>query len=211
MKIQSIIWPSIALTLWFILITGLVFPFAVFGISQAIFPHQANGSLITDPKGQVIGSRIIGQTFTKPEYFHPRPSASGSGYDGANSSGTNLGPSSDKLINGIPDDQNTPEIDESYAGVKQLAAAYRIENGLGADIVIPADAVTRSASGLDPHISVANARLQTSRVANARGMQLDDVRKLIEENTDARFVGIFGGPGVNVLLLNMSLDRQQHK
>ncbi len=211
MKIQSIIWPSIALTLWFILITGLVFPFAVFGISQAIFPHQANGSLIADPKGQVIGSRIIGQTFTKPEYFHPRPSAAGSGYDGANSSGTNLGPSSDKLINGIPDDQNTPEIDESYAGVKQLAAAYRIENGLGADIVIPADAVTRSASGLDPHISVANARLQTSRVANARGMQLDDVRKLIEENTDARFVGIFGGPGVNVLLLNMSLDRQQHK
>lgn len=211
MKIQSTIWPSIALTLWFILITGLIFPFAVFGISQAIFPHQANGSLITDSKGQVVGSEIIGQSFANPEYFHPRPSAAGSGYDGANSGGTNLGPSSDKLINGIPDDPNTPDTDESYVGVKQLAAAYRVENGLGADVVIPADAVTRSASGLDPHISVANARLQTSRVANARGMQLDEVRKLIEENTDARFVGIFGDPGVNVLLLNMSLDRQQHK
>lgn len=203
------IWPSIALTLWFIVLTGLVFPFAIYGLSQAIFPHQANGSLIKDAQGHVIGSEIIGQNFAKPEYFHPRPSAAGSGYDAANSSGTNLGPTSDKLINGIADDPSTKDEDESYAGVKQLAEAYRKTNGLGPDVRLPADAVTRSASGLDPHISVANANLQADRVARARSMSKAEVVKLIAENTDPRFAGVFGEPGVNVLRLNLALGGQR--
>lgn len=215
------IWPSIALTLWFIVLTGLVFPFAIWGISQAVFPHQANGSLIKNARGQVVGSEIIGQNFTRPEYFHPRPSAAGSGYDAANSSGTNLGPTSDKLINGIADDPKTIGVDESFAGVKQLAEAYRKENNLplapmnggergpGGEGLLPADAVTRSASGLDPHISPANARLQADRVAKARGMAKDDVLNLIDENTDPRFVGIFGEAGVNVLKLNLALDSRR--
>jgi len=209
MKPQSILWPSIALTLWFIVITGLVFPFAIWGIAQAAFPHQANGSLINNAQGQAIGSEIIGQNFAKPEYFHPRPSAAGSGYDAANSSGTNLGPTSDKLINGIADDPSTKDVDESYAGIKQLADTYRTENGLPADTILPADAVTRSASGLDPHISVANARFQADRVAKARGMAKEDVLKLIDDHTDQRFAGVFGDPGVNVLKLNLALDAKR--
>lgn len=208
---KSHIWPSIALTLWFIVLTGLVFPFAIWGISQVAFPHQANGSMIKNTKGEIIGSELIGQNFGKPEYFHSRPSAAGSGYDAANSSGTNLGPTSDKLINGIADDPETKDVDESYAGVKQLAEAYRTENGLRPDLKLPADAVTRSASGLDPHISVANARLQTDRVAKARGMALEDVQKLIDSHTDPRFAGVFGDPAVNVLKLNLALDQAQHR
>lgn len=211
MNMKTHIWPSIALTLWFIVLTGLVFPFAIYGLSQAIFPRQANGSLIKGAQGQVIGSEIIGQAFTKPEYFHPRPSAAGNGYDAANSSGTNLGPTSHKLINGIADDPATKDVDESYAGVEQLAEAYRQENSLSADQVLPTDAVTRSASGLDPHISPANARLQAPRVAKARSIALEDVSKLIEENTDPRFAGVFGEPGVNVLRLNLALDKRQGK
>lgn len=218
MKIQSALWPSLALTLWFIVVTGLVFPLAIFGLSQALFPHQANGSMIKNAKGQVVGSELIGQSFGRPEYFHPRPSAAGSGYDAANSSGTNLGPTSDKLINGIADDLATMDVDESYAGIKQLAEAYRKENNLalapmqggergpGGEVKIPADAVTRSASGLDPHISLANARLQAPRVAQARGLSLEAVATLIEANTDPRFLGIFGEPVVNVLKLNLALD-----
>lgn len=205
----GVLWPSIGLTLFFIVLTGLVFPFVIYGISQVVFPHQANGSLIKGNNGHVVGSAIIGQSFIKPEYFHPRPSAAGSGYDAANSSGTNLGPTSDKLINGIADDPATKDVDESFAGVKQLAAAYREENGLAADAVVPADAVTRSASGLDPHISLANAKLQAARVAKARGMSTEDVLKLISQNTDARFVGIFGEDGVNVLELNLALDKEK--
>lgn len=211
MKIQSTIWPSIALTLWFVVLTGLVFPFAIYGLSQAILPHQANGSLIKNAQGEVIGSEIIGQNFAKPEYFHPRPSAAGSGYDAANSGGTNLGPTSDKLINGIADDPKTKDVDESFAGIKQLAESYRHQNSLDADSVVPADAVTRSASGLDPHISPANARLQARRVASARGMSVENVQKLIDENTVPRFAGVFGEPGVNVLSLNLSLDKKQGK
>lgn len=211
MNMKTHIWPSIALTLWFIVVTGLVFPFAIYGLSQAIFPHQANGSLIKNAQGQVVGSEIIGQIFTKPEYFHPRPSAAGSGYDAANSSGTNLGPTSDKLINGIDDDPATPDADESYAGVKQLADAYRAENNLAANRILPTDAVTRSASGLDPHISPANAKLQAPRVAKERGMTLEEVTQLIAENTDPRFAGVFGEAGVNVLKLNLALDNQQGK
>lgn len=203
---SPILWPAIGLTLFFIVFTGLVFPYVIYGISQVIFPHQANGSLIKNAQGQVVGSEILGQNFTKPEYFHPRPSAAGSGYDAANSSGTNLGPTSDKLINGIPDDPATKDTDESYAGVKQLAEAYRTENGLPGDTVLPSDAVTRSASGLDPHISLANATLQADRVAKARGISKHEVMKLVQQNTDPRFVGIFGEDGVNVLKLNLALD-----
>lgn len=209
MKTQSLLWPSLALTLWFVVITGLFFPFAIWGISQAVFPHQANGSLMRDAQGQAIGSELIGQNFAKPEYFHPRPSAAGSGYDAANSSGTNLGPTSDKLINGIADDPSTPDTDESYAGIKQLAESYRKENNLGHTEVLPADAVTRSASGLDPHISVANARLQTARVAKARGMASEEIGKLIDQYTNPRFAGVFGDPGVNVLKLNLALDAKR--
>ena len=204
---QAILWPSIGLTLFFIVFTGLVFPFVIYGISQVVFPHQANGSLIKNAQGQVVGSELLGQNFAKPEYFHPRPSAAGSGYDAANSSGTNLGPTSDKLINGIADDPETKDTDESYAGVKQLAEAYRRENALAADAVLPVDAVTRSGSGLDPHISPENARIQADRVAQARGMSKDDVLKLIDKNTDRRLAGVFGDDAVNVLQLNLALDR----
>lgn len=196
--------PALVLNLFFILVCGLAFPAAVTGIAQAIFPHQANGSLVTQ-NGKVVGSELIGQSFAKPEYFHPRPSAAGSGYDAANSSGTNLGPTSDKLINGIPDDPKT-KADESFDGVKQLAEKYRKENGLAADAVVPADAVERSASGLDPHISPRNAELQAARVAKARNIEVEKVKALIEENTDKPFVGVFGDPGVNVLRLNRALD-----
>jgi len=197
--------PAILLTLFFILVTGLAFPAVITGIAQTVFPRQANGSLIVE-KGNVIGSEIIGQGFAKPEYFHPRPSAAGNGYDAANSSGTNLGPTSDKLINGIADDPKTKDADESYDGVKQLAEKYRKENGLAADALLPADAVTRSASGLDPHISPRNAELQADRVAKARGMDVAKVKELIAANTDAAFIGVFGDPAVNVLKLNRALD-----
>lgn len=208
---SPILWPAIGLTLFFIVFTGLVFPLTIWGISQVVFPHQANGSPIKNAQGQVVGSELLGQNFTKPEYFHPRPSAAGSGYDAANSSGTNLGPISDKLINGIEDDPETKDADESYMGVKQLAAAYRETNGLSTKTKLPADAVTRSASGLDPHISVADANLQADRVAKARGMSVEDVLRLIEANTDPRFAGVFGEPGVNVLKLNLALDKKQGK
>ncbi|MBS1714077.1 MAG: K(+)-transporting ATPase subunit C [Armatimonadetes bacterium] len=204
---SPIVWPAIGMTLFFVVFTGLVFPFAVYGLSQVLFPNQANGSLIKDAKGQVVGSAVLGQDFARPEYFHPRPSAAGSGYDAANSSGTNLGPTSDKLINGIADDPKTKDVDESFAGVKQLAEAYRAENGLPADTKLPSDAVTRSASGLDPHISVENALLQAARVARERNLSVAKVRALITASTDPRFAGVFGEPAVHVLRLNMALDR----
>jgi K+-transporting ATPase ATPase C chain len=163
--------------------------------------------LVRDARGNVIGSSLIGQTFTKPEYFHPRPSAAGSGYDAANSSGTNLGPTSDKLINGIKDDPATKDVDESYAGFRDLAKAYREENGLAPDAVIPADAATRSASGLDPDISPANAELQVARVAKARNLDAARVRELVEQNTSGRALFFSGEPRVNVLLTNLALDR----
>jgi K+-transporting ATPase ATPase C chain len=198
--------PAIAFTIFFIVVTGLAFPAVIYGLSQALFPHQANGSLIKNASGQVIGSELIGQNFADPKYFHPRPSAAGSGYDGANSSGTNLGPTSDKLVNGIHDPKN-PSGD--FDGVKDLAKKYREENGLAPDAQLPADAVTRSASGLDPEISVANAELQVARVAKARHMSVDRVHALIAGATSGRFAGIYGDPAVNVLRLNLALDRGQ--
>jgi K+-transporting ATPase ATPase C chain len=190
--------PALVLTLFFILFTGLAFPAFVTGVAQAAFPRQANGSLIRDAQGGVVGSSLIGQPFASPGYFHSRPSAAGSGYDAVNSGGTNLGPLSDKLINGLPDG--------SFLGVRQLAEAYRKENGLAAGIVLPTDAVTRSASGLDPHISVRNATLQANRIAEARKVPVERIQGLIREHTDPAFLGVFGEPGVNVLKLNLALS-----
>jgi potassium-transporting ATPase KdpC subunit len=198
--------PAILLTLLFVVVTGLLFPLAIWAIGRVAFPEQAAGSLIRDGNGNVIGSSLIGQAFVKPEYFHPRPSAAGAGYDAANSSGTNLGPTSDKLINGVKDDAATTAVDESFLGFKTLAQFYREENGLPEDAVIPADAVTRSGSGLDPHISPANAALQVARVAKARSLSADRVRGFVAEYTERRSLGIFGEPRVNVLLLNRALD-----
>jgi K+-transporting ATPase ATPase C chain len=172
--------------------TGLAYPLAVTGVAQVAFPGQADGSLI-ERDGQVVGSRLIGQTFTGARYFHPRPSAAGDGYDAMASSPSNLGPTNPELS----------------AAVRQRAAAYRRENDLGPGERVPIDAVTASGSGLDPDISVANARLQAARVARARGLSLDDVLVLIEGNTDGRSLGFLGESGVNVLELNLALDSER--
>lgn len=167
-----------------------VYPLVVFGIGQAAFREKANGSLIVDKDGTVRGSRLLGQGFTAEKYFHPRPSAAGNGYDAANSGGSNLGPTSQKLNDAI----------------KDRVEAYRKENGLKDTDAIPADAVTASGSGLDPHISLRNAELQLSRVAKARNLSEAKVRELMAQNTDPRQLGILGDPGVNVLMLNLALD-----
>jgi K+-transporting ATPase ATPase C chain len=198
--------PAIVLTAFFVVLFGLLFPTAVWALGNLIFPHQAGGSLLKDANGKVIGSKLIGQSFTKPQYFHPRPSAAGAGYDAANSSGTNLGPTSDKLVNGVQDDPATKDVDETYLGFNQLARAYREENLLTAAAIIPADAATRSSSGLDPDISPANAQLQVARVAKARGLSANRVLALVEKQTRGRALGFIGEPHVNVLELNLALD-----
>jgi potassium-transporting ATPase KdpC subunit len=167
-----------------------LYPLVIYGISQALFHDKANGSLIVDPDGTVRGSKLLGQNFADAKYFHPRPSSAGNGYDAANSSGSNLGPTSQKLNDAI----------------KDRIAAYRTENGLKESEAIPADAVTASGSGLDPHISLHNAELQTPRVAKARGLNEGKVRELIQQNTDGPDLGVLGDPGVNVLELNLALD-----
>ena len=197
--------PAIMSVLALTFLTGLVFPALITAVSQTVMPAQANGSLITQG-GKVVGSSLIGQPFAKPIYFHPRPSAAGSGYDGGASGGSNLGPTSDKLINGIEDDAKTKDADESFAGIKQLAAAYRKENGLASDAKLPADAVTKSASGLDPQISPENAALQAPRVAKARGISPEKVTSLVAQNTAGRTFGVLGEARVNVLALNRALD-----
>jgi K+-transporting ATPase ATPase C chain len=169
-----------------------LYPLIVFGISQVLFRDQANGSLITGADGSVRGSRLLGQAFTDLKYFHPRPSAAGNGNDAANSGGSNLGPTSQKLNDAI----------------KERIAAYRSENGLSESEPVPADAVTASGSGLDPHISLHNAGLQTARVAKARGLNEDKIRQLVQQNADGRDLGILGEPGVNVLQLNLALDQE---
>jgi potassium-transporting ATPase KdpC subunit len=195
-----------ALLGFFVLLTGLAFPILVWAVGQAVFPWQAAGSMLRDGSGKVVGSALIGQKFTKPEYFQPRPSAAGAGYDAANSSGTNLGPTSAKLVNGTADDPATPDLDETYFGIRDLAKAYRADNGLRADAIIPADAATRSASGLDPDISPENARLQVTRIARTRALREEAVQKLVSQHTQERVLGFIGEPRVNVLRLNLALD-----
>jgi K+-transporting ATPase ATPase C chain len=197
---------AILLTVFFVVLTGLIFPGLVWAIGSVAFPHQAAGSLIRDARGNVVGSKLVGQTFRKPEYFHPRPSAAGAGYDAANSGATNLGPTSDKLVNGVKDEPSTKDIDETYPGFRDLARTYREENGLTPTATIPADAATRSASGLDPDISPANAELQVARVARVRKLDAERVRALVRDHTGLRTLGIIGEPRVNVLMLNLALD-----
>ena len=181
---------SVVATLVLGLIVSAAYPVVVWGIAQAVFPAKANGSLI-EKDGKVVGSALLGQNFVAPKYFHPRPSAAGKGYDATSSGGTNLGPTSQKFLD----------------GVKKAAEDYRKENGLAPDARIPADAVTSSGSGLDPHISPQNAALQVSRVARERGMSEDAVLKAVSQNTAQPDLGLFGEPGVNVLMLNLALDR----
>lgn len=183
--------PALLIAAVFTIICGLIYPLAVTAVGQVAFSDNANGSLIKRD-GVVIGSRLIGQNFVAPEYFHSRPSAAGGGYDGSASSGSNLGPSSPDLI----------------AAVTDRSAAYREENGLAADALVPVDAVTASASGLDPHISIANARIQATRVAAERNRSVDEVLQMIEDHTDGRDLGVLGEPGVNVVELNLALDEQ---
>jgi K+-transporting ATPase ATPase C chain len=169
-----------------------LYPLIVFGISQLLFRDQANGSLITGADGNVRGSKLLGQGFSDPKYFHPRPSAAGNGYDATGSGGSNLGPTSQKLKDAIQD----------------RITAYRAKNGLGETEAVPADAVTASGSGLDPEISLRNAELQVPRVAKTRGLSEGIVRELVRQNTDGRDLGVFGDPGVSVLRLNLALDQQ---
>lgn len=199
---------SLRITFILLLLVSGIYPLVVWGISQVAFKHQANGSLIRNAQGQVIGSELLAQGFTKPEYFHPRPSAAGNGYDPTASGGTNLGPTSDKLINGVHKKDLSPGKPDpaDFDGVADLAKAYRTENGLAATARVPVDAVTRSASGLDPQISLANAQIQVVRVAKARGLSEEAIRGLIAENTSGRGLGVLGEPAVNVLKLNLALD-----
>ena len=167
-----------------------VYPLVVFGLGQALFHDKANGSLITDKSGTIRGSRLLGQQFAAHKYFHSRPSAAGNGYDSTSSGGSNLGPTSQKL----------------HDSVAQNVSDYRCQNGLATNASVPADAVTASGSGLDPHISAENAELQAMRVAKARGLSLEKVRALIAQHTDTADLGVLGEPGVNVLELNLALD-----
>ncbi len=167
-----------------------LYPLVVYGLAQVAFPRQANGSLIVAPDGTVRGSELLGQNFTAAKYFHPRPSAAGNGYDAANSGGSNLGPTSQKLNDAI----------------KDRIAAYRAENGLKETDPVPADAVTASGSGLDPHISLRNAELQVHRVAKVRGLSVEKVLELVRANTGSPDLGILGDAGVNVMKLNLALD-----
>jgi K+-transporting ATPase ATPase C chain len=180
---------SIAATLLLAVLCCGIYPVAVWAVGQGLFSHKANGSLVR-VDGKVAGSSLLAQGFTAPKYFHPRPSAAGQGYDAVHSGGTNLGPTSKKLIE----------------DVKRRVADYRAENGLSSDAPVPADAVTSSASGLDPHISVRNALLQAARVAKARGIGEKDLLAKVEAHTDGRTLGFLGESRVNVLTLNLSLD-----
>jgi len=180
---------SVAAVLSLAVISCGIYPAAVWILAQGLFPAKANGSLVMR-SGAILGSRLIGQGFAESKYFHPRPSAAGQGYDASSSGGRNLGPTSKKLVD----------------AVRQRIADYRTENNLSPDTIVPADAVTASASGLDPHISLKNALLQTPRVARVRGLDEKAVRKLVETYSEGRDLGILGEPRVNVLMLNLALD-----
>jgi K+-transporting ATPase ATPase C chain len=182
---------SLRATLVFAVLLSGVFPLVIFGAAQLFFPREANGSLIESNDRRILGSQLLGQNFIAAKYFHPRPSAAGAnGYDAASSGGSNLGPTSQKLID----------------LVKQRAASYRAENDLTESTLVPGDAVTASGSGLDPHISRRNAELQAPRVAKERGLDLEVIEAAIADATDPRSFGILGEPGVNVLKLNLALD-----
>lgn len=181
---------GILVTLILLIVCCGIYPLVVFGAGQLLFPQQANGSLIPGADGKPIASALIGQAFTGDNYFHPRPSAAGQGYDAASSSGSNLGPTSQSL----------------HDNVQQRVADYRKANNLPDSQLIPADAVEASGSGLDPHISVKNALLQLPRVAKIRGMSEEELKKLVTEYTDGPSMGILGEPGVNVVKLNLALD-----
>jgi K+-transporting ATPase ATPase C chain len=197
--------PAIGMVLLFTVLTGLAYPLVITGFAQAFFNDRANGQLI-ERDGEVVGSRLIGQPFSAPEYFHPRPSATGYAPGPGYAYGSNEGPTSERFLNG-EDDPETPDVDESQInGVDDRVRAYREENGLTDDALVPVDAVTGSSSSLDPHISVANARIQAARVAAARGLEVGVVLDLVDENTDERPLGFLGEPGVNVLELNLALD-----
>ncbi|HUB86887.1 MAG TPA: K(+)-transporting ATPase subunit C [Verrucomicrobiae bacterium] len=187
---------SIIATIFFAVILCGLYPLIVYGIAQVAFPHQANGSLLRDKSGAVRGSVLLAQNFTGAQYFHPRPSAAGSnGYDPTSSGGSNLGPTSSNLV----------------AQISQRLADYRAENNLPTNAIVPADAVTASASGLDPDISVVNAEIQIPRVAKARGISEDALQKIVRQNTQGRDLGIFGEPRVNVMTLNFALDQLAQK
>jgi potassium-transporting ATPase KdpC subunit len=189
MNLKNQIYPAIAFTIVLTFLLGLIYPFVITGIAQLIFPEKSHGSLVIH-ENRVIGSRLIGQPFTGDEYFHPRPSAAGDGYDGTSSGGTNFGPTSKKWI----DEKIKPEVKRA-----------RLCGGSS----IPVDLVTSSASGLDPDISPAAAEFQIERVAKARGMSPSAVRNLVHEYSKDRQFGIFGEPRVNVLELNLALDEQK--
>lgn len=173
-----------------LVLTGVLYPLAMTGLGGVIFPSKARGSLVSDEKGQVVGSALIGQSFRSPGYFQPRPSAAGEGYDGAASSGSNLGPTAKKLRD----------------RAQQELARLRVENPQATGPV-PAELVTASASGLDPHLSPQGARWQVPRIASARGVTAERIQSVLEEHIEGRELGLLGEPRVNVLLLNLALDQ----
>jgi len=183
------IWISIAVTALVALLVCGVYPVSVWLVGEALFPRQAGGSVVTRGR-EAVGSSLLGREFAGAQYFHPRPSAAGDGYDASRSGGSNLGPLSARLL----------------ASVRERVSAYRKENSLNAGTPVPADAVTASASGLDPHISVENARMQARRVAAARGLPLEVVLAKIQRHTEWRTLRVLGRPRVNVLMLNLDLD-----
>jgi K+-transporting ATPase ATPase C chain len=235
--------PGLRLTIVFTVLTGLLYPAVMTGLSEAIFPRQSKGSLVT-LHGQVVGSSLIGQPFSKPEYFHPRPSAAGNGYDATASGGTNLGPTSSKLLHGTTkmDDKKNEVVD--FDGIDDRIVHYSLDNGIPYEssvpldqfkdaqgnlddvklikafnddkaalmftpkATLPQDAVTASASGLDPHISPANAEIQAARVAKARNVSADQVKPIILQFTEHPDWGFLGEPRVNVLLLNIAVDQR---
>jgi K+-transporting ATPase ATPase C chain len=190
MSILKEIKTTIAVTLILLAICCIIYPVFIFGAGQLFFPQKADGSLVLDDGGKPIASTLLGQTFTADKYFAPRPSAAGTGYDATSSGGSNFGATSQAL----------------HDAVKQRVADYRKANNLPDTQLVPGDAVTASASGLDPHISVKNALLQLPRVAKARDMSENDLKDLVEKCTDGRDFGILGEPGVNIVKLNLTLD-----
>jgi len=235
--------PGLRIKIFFTIVLGIAYPLLMTGIAQVIFPHRANGSLITQ-NGKVIGSEIIAQGFSKPEYFHPRASGAGSGYDATSSAGPNLGPTSAKLLYGTvkTDDKKNEVVD--FDGLSLRIVHYCLDNDIAYEssipldrfkdskgdldevklikafndsktplvfkpqTLIPADAITGSASGLDPHISPANAELQAARVAKTRGISVDQVNHVVAQFTEGPALGLLGEPRVNVLKVNLALDQQ---